>query len=86
MFCGFGKKNRNNKDGKAPVPMPAGMSVARKEPKEQANDTPAATPIDLRAEKDEPSQNNVKLMDYLQTEVVTKQNEKRWVQRLFVLN
>ena len=59
MFCGFGKKNRNNKEGKAPVPMPAGMSVARKEPKEEA------TPIDLRAEKDEPSQNNVKLMDYL---------------------
>ena len=45
--------------------MPAGMSIARKEPKEEANSTPAATPIDLRAEKDEPSQNNVKLMDYL---------------------
>ena len=67
MFCGFGKKNRNNKNT-APVPMPAGMSIARKVPNGQANPAPEehkATPIDLRAEKDEPIENTVILMDYL---------------------
>lgn len=42
-------------------------------------------PIDLRAEKDEPPTQQNRLMEYLSTQVVTKNDDKRWVQRLFVL-
>ena len=46
-----------------------------------------SAPFDLRAERDEPNEENtVKLMDYLMTQVMTKTNEVRWVQRLFILN
>lgn len=44
------------------------------------------TPVDLRAEKDEPLHNNTKLIEYLQTEVATKNDETRWVSRLFSLS
>ena len=37
-------------------------------------------------EQDEPVQQSVKLMDYLLTQVATKQNQTRWVSRLFVLD
>lgn len=42
--------------------------------------------MDLRVEQDEPVQQSVKLMDYLLTQVATKQNQTRWVSRLFVLD
>ena len=46
-----------------------------------------SVPFDLRAERDEPNEENtVKLMEYLMTQVMTKTNEVRWVQRLFILN
>ena len=46
-----------------------------------------SAPFDLRAEQDEPNEENtVKLMEYLMTQVMTKTNEVRWVQRLFILN
>ena len=46
-----------------------------------------SAPFDLRAERDEPNEENtVKLMEYLMTQVMTKTNEVRWVQRLFILN
>ena len=53
---------------------------------ESANSNQSA-PFDLRAERDEPNEENTaKLMEYLMTQVMTKTNEVRWVQRLFILN
>ena len=89
MFCGFGKKNKNSKQNGTSAPQPLlrpahkAHSVVEGPSNDSAN---ASAPVDLRAEQDEPVDNSVKMMDYLMTQVATKQNETRWVSRLFVLN
>ena len=94
MFCGLGKKNRGNqasRDGQAlaPLPKPRGLTTnCRSEENGCGGEGSSSpnTPVDLRAEKDEPLHNNTRLIDYLLTEVVTKTDERRLVQRLFTLS
>lgn len=93
MFCGLGKKNKPSKNGLPPAPMPHPRGIVANQASQGVDGagTPDSTstlhtPIDLRAEKDEPLLNNTKLIDYLQTEVATKTDETRWVLRLFSLS
>lgn len=74
MSC-FSKKSKNNLNSKLQAIPPLKRPIP--EPS-----------VDLRAEEDEVNfvSKEVKLMDYLDTHVMTKANEWSWVKRLFILN
>ena len=91
MLC-FGKKPTSKKGGQnAPLPVvrSGDLKLERKGNNQGARSMKdgnvKTVPIDLRAEKDEPPTQQNRLMEYLSTQVVTKNDDKRWVQRLFVL-
>jgi hypothetical protein len=87
MFCGR-KSNAAASSAQKPIPLPKGLARTAEEAKvnSAAFKSNSAVQVDLRAEKDEPALNSYKVMDYLETQVVTKENGVRWLPRLFVLN